>query len=183
MGLLQQLKKKLFERKLRSALQTNRTDHKSVRFEQAKYIGLIFEGTNLDQREQVERFAARLKKSGKKVRMLAFMDNKVDNTGFIFKNFNRDDLDFSLCPTKSEDVKVFLDTPLDILINLSQQSIDPLNYIMARAKARFRVGPYNETASWYELMIDLPANRKLADYIKQVEVYLNKMQTTHEAAV
>jgi hypothetical protein len=183
MGLLQQLKKKLFERKLRSVLKSNRTDHQSVQFAQAKTIGLLFEGTNLDQREQVEKFAAHLKKSGKKVRMMAFMDNKVDNSGFIFQNFNRDDLDFSLCPTKSEEVKQFLDAPLDILINLSRTPLDPLNYIMAGAKARFRVGPYDEAASWYELMIDLPANRKLSDYIKQVEVYLNKMQTTHEAAV
>ena len=183
MGLLQQLKKKLFDRKLRQLGQRDRTRRQSVHFEKARTIGLIFEGTNLDQREQVESFAARLKRAGKKVRMMAFMDNKVDNSGFVFKNFNRNDLDFSGCPVKSEEVRQFMDMNLDILINLSKDSRDVLNYILVGSKAKFRVGPYEPEAGWYELMIDLPAGRSLHDFIKQVEVYLNKMETTHEAAV
>ncbi|MCB0706585.1 MAG: hypothetical protein KDC34_14825 [Saprospiraceae bacterium] len=166
---------------MRQATLANKAKHQSVHFDSAKTIGLIFEGTDMEQRDKVLAYAARLKKEGKRVRLLAFMDNKVDNSGFVFKNFNRDDLDFSLCP-KVEEVKSFIAEPLDVLINLSLKQVPALNFIVASAKARFRVGPYDEAASYYELMIDLPKNRKLEDYIKQVDVYLNKMQTTYEAA-
>ncbi|MBR9919662.1 MAG: hypothetical protein GYB31_02420 [Bacteroidetes bacterium] len=182
MSLVQKLKSWLFARKMRQAQLANKTKHLSVNFDSAKTIGLIFEGTNLEQREQVLAFASQLKKEGKKVRMLAFMDNKVDNSGHAFKNFNRNDLDFSLCP-KSDEAKNFIGTPLDLLINLSMKSIEPLAYVLASANARFRVGPYDPEANYYELMIDLSKGKKLSDYIKQVEVYLNKMQSTHEAAV
>lgn len=182
MNLVQKLKNWLFERKLKQATLTNKTKHQSVHFDKAKTIGLLFDGTELPEREKVLAYAARLKKEGKRVKLLAFMDNKVDNSGFTFKSFNRDELDFSNCP-KSDEVKTFINEPLDLLINLSLRPTSPFKLILASSKARFRVGLYDPTANFYELMIDLPAKNDINKFISQVEVYLNKMQTTYEAAV
>jgi hypothetical protein len=181
MNALHALKRKLHQRALAKQLRQLNNRHLSVDFESAKSIGILFDGTELGPREQILSYAKQLKSRGKKVKLLAFMNNRQENEGFVFKSFNKKELDFFLRP-KSEEVREFIETPFDILLNLTPQPVLPLEYIAAVSKALFRVSRYHEQSEAYEMMVDLPENADIKELIKQIEFFLNKMQRTNEAA-
>ena len=144
--------------------------------ERARYVGILFNGTNLDERKPVLAFAKRLKKEGKRVKLLAFMDNKADNSNFPFNNFNRKDINWYYIP-KSEDVRNFMEEPFDILINLELTPSPWMDYIPALSKARFRVGTADAAPEACDLMLDMSKGKGIEEFIRQTERYLEKMQT------
>ena len=181
MDALYGMRKKWHQRVLNRYLQQPQIRHHSINFNTARKIGILFEGTELAQREPVIAFSEKLKALQKSVKLLAYIDNRLDAEGFVFKSFNRKELDWLLRP-RSEEALEFMNTSFDILINFSLKEHLPLEYLAACSKAHFRVGPFTAHTYCYELMIDLPAGKGLPAFIEQVEIYLNKMQSTHEAA-
>jgi len=179
MGAFEKLRRRLHQRQLNKLLATRPTRPQSISLEAAQHIGVLFNGTELGDREVVLQYLDRLRKAGKKVKALAFMDNRADNEGFSFKNFNRKEVDFLYRPT-SKDALEFAGTPFDILINLSSKSLLPLDYLAIISKARFRVGPLHQSTNAYDLMIDLGPKPQLDQLIQQIDFFLNKMKPTHE---
>lgn len=147
----------------------------------AATIGILFDGTDPAEREMVLEFAEQLKNKGKKVKLLAFFNNKLKSDNFTFDHFNRQQVDFALRP-KSQESKDFLGQAFDLLLNLSRKSILPLDYIAALSKARFRVGPFTEKIFCYDLMIELPEKAGLKSFMQQVEFYMKNMRPKWEAA-
>ncbi|MBK6623171.1 MAG: hypothetical protein IPG32_20765 [Saprospirales bacterium] len=181
MSIFQSLRRKLHQRLLQQQLRLHRFPHHSIHFDKARSIGILFDGTELSSRDVVLGYADQLKKTGKSVRLLAFMDNRAESESFPFHFFNRKNLDWLMRPT-GHYVKEFLDHPFDILLNLSMEENPALEYIAALSQAHFRVGVFSRTTHCYELMIDLPVSQKLPDLIVQIEFFLQKMQSTNEAA-
>lgn len=147
----------------------------------AATIGILFDGTEPAEREMVLEFAEQLKTKGKKVKLLAFFNNKLKSENFTFDHFNRQQVDFALRP-KSHESKDFLEQPFDLLLNLSRKSILPLDYLAAHSKARFRVGPFTEKTFCYDLMIELAPQKGLKAFIQQVEFYMKSMRSKREVA-
>ena len=181
MSAFQNLRKKLHQRLLQHKLRQHRFPRQSVHFDKAHTIGILFDGTDLNVRKVVLGFSKELQKAGKQVKLLAYLDSRTESESFPFKIFNRRNLDPFLRP-RGDSVADFLDQTYDILLNLSMEENLPLEYIAAMSKAHYRVGAFSSTTHCYELMIDLPASQRLPDLIKQIEFFLQKMQSTHEAA-
>lgn len=147
----------------------------------AKSIGILFDGTEQAEREIVLGYAEQLKQQGKKVKLLAFFNNKLKGDNFSFAAFNRQQLDWAMRPTSREALE-FKDQPFDLLLNISHSSILPLDYLAAHSKARFRVGPFTENTFCYDLMIDYPVKTDLKAFLHQVVFYMKKMRPNYEAA-
>ncbi|MBK9018388.1 MAG: hypothetical protein IPM82_32500 [Saprospiraceae bacterium] len=146
----------------------------------AAYIGILFDGTEPAEREMVLDYAGQLKKAGKKVKLLAFFDNKLKGESFAFPAFNRQQVDWALRPNSREALE-FKDQPFDLLLNLTKNSVIPLDYLAALSKARFRVGPYTDQTFCYDLMIEHSGKTDLKTYLQQVIFYMKKMRPNHEA--
>ena len=147
----------------------------------AKSIGILFDGTDPEDRKVVLDYAEKVKNAGKKVSSLAFFDNKLKSENFTFHHFNRLQLDFALRP-KCKDASEFAEQRFDLLLNLSNRSVLPLDYIAARSKARFRVGPFTEKTFCYDLMIDHSGKNDLGAFLQQVVFYMKKMRPQYETA-
>lgn len=152
-----------------------------VPFESASTVGLLFEATDLDKREIVLAYAKKLRKKGKKVKLLGYFNNHIDNSNFTFRHFNRKDIDWALRPTGKE-VTEFLQHKLDVFINLSTETKSYTEYIAALVNAPLRVGPCTEHTFCYDLMIDLAGKKTLNAFIQQVEQLLKITNTRHETA-
>lgn len=152
-----------------------------MEFDKAHQIGILFDGTDLNNREVVLRFAKELRSAGKAVKLLGYLNNRTESESFPFKVFNNRNIDWLMRPT-GDSVADFLDHTFDILLNLSMEENPALEYIAALSKAHYRVGAFSKSTHCYELMIDLPASQQLPDLIKQIEFFLQKMQSTNEAA-
>lgn len=170
--------KKALEQKLKAKTGAGR---QVVSFESARTIGLLFEATELKERDIALDYASNLKKRGKKVRLLGFFDNKLDNPNFTFPHFNRKNIDWAQRPT-GEEVEAFLKQPFDIFINLATKTNLQTEYIAALTNAPLRVGPYTDQTACYELMIDLAGAKTLEAFIEEMERILKITNTRHEAA-
>lgn len=178
MSFLQNLQIKLHHRQFSKALQGIKHKRVSVDFKHAQTIGLLFDATELVDRELVLKFAEDLEKSGKKVHLLGFFKQKSGTENSSFASFNLKSLDFKWLPTKSKDVQDFMQRELDILINLSLVETEPLEYISAFSKAKFRVGPSTQRTECYEMMIDLENKTNIKSFIKQVVLFLETMNSS-----
>lgn len=174
------LRRKLHQRLLHQQLRLHPHPRHSVQYDQAKSIGILFDASELPDREVVIRFAEQLRKQGKSVKLLAFVDGRAELENFPFGAFNRKNIDWLQRPS-GDAVKDFLHQPFDILLNFGMKENMALEYIATLSKASYRVGPFSRSTHCYELLIDLPASQKLPDLIKQIEFFLQKMQSTHEA--
>ena len=153
---------------------------RSVTYESAQTIGILFEATELNQREVVLRFSKKLKEKNKKVKLLGFFNNKLEVSNYSFKAFNKNEIDWLMRP-KGEAVENFNKNTFDVLISIYDGENLPLEYIAALSQAHLRVGPYTDNTYCYDLMFD--TNKwDPEDFINEVEIYLNKMnRSKHEA--
>ncbi len=181
MSLLQRIQSVFFERYLNDLKRQNRNNSKSLSFDAMQTVGILFEATNVDERGIVFQYADELRARGKKVKLLGFFDNTVDDPNFTFRYFNRKNLDWALRPT-GENVKEFIEQPFDLLITLDPVSKDYAEYIAATSKAHLRVGPITERTFCYDLMMDTGARRDLRNFIQHMESVLEKTNTRHEKA-
>ena len=154
---------------------------RAVTYESAQTVGILFDATELSQRDAVLQFSKKLKEKNKRVKLLGFFNNKQDVNNYSFKAFNKNEVDWLMRP-KSEAVEYFNRNTFDLLIGIYQGDNLPLEYIAALSKAHLRVGPYTDNTYCYDLMIDTN-KRDLEDFIKQLEFYLSRMNSSkHEAA-
>lgn len=182
MSLIKNIRTAFYNRSLQRRLKANAgQDRQAVDFQSATRIGLLFDATELDERETALAYAKSLKQRGKKVKTLGFFDNKLDNPNFTFPHFNRKDIDWAGRPG-GEAVETFLQQKMDIFINLATKTTSYTEYIAALAKAPLRVGPCTDQTSSYEVMIDLAGPKTLEAFIKEAEKILKITNTRHEAA-
>lgn len=176
MSLLQTIKNRIFNRSLQQLGKQSRADHKFAGFEKAHNIGILFDATDLNQRDFVLQYASQLEKRGKKVKLLGFFDSKLDDANFTFKYFNRKNLDWAGRPN-GEAIREFTEQALDLMINLDSVSKPQAEYVSALSQALLRVGPFTEHTFCYELIIDNSDARSLKTFVQQMEFILEKTNT------
>lgn len=183
MGFIRKIQLYFYERFLLQSLLHKKQPlaRKLVNLKTATTIGILFDATEVDQRDEVLTYAQKLKKQGKKVQLLGFFNNKQDGDHFTFSHFNRSAFDWALRP-KGEAVKDFISTPFDLLITLDTDAKLYAEYVAALSEAHLRVGPYTPKTYCYDLMIDAGPKTKLSFFIKQMELLLQRTNTKNEAA-
>lgn len=167
----------IFKKKVK---QLERT-HSFIPFSEAKKIGILYNGTDEGNYEVVTQYLRYLRANNKEVKTLGFVDkkelppNQFAKLGIDF--FTKKHLNWHLVPDHPL-VTNFVNENFDILINLSVEKCFPLQYISAISKARFRIGRYEEGhTNYYDLMINIDNGTTLKEFIKQIDHYLNMIET------
>lgn len=148
----------------------------SISLARAKSVGILFNGTDNAERELVLGYAKKLRAENKKVKLLAYFDSDLKSENFTFAHFNKKQLDWALRPNLPA-VQEFTKQHFDLLLNLSRNTVLPLDYVAAHSRAQFRVGPSTEKTFCYDLMIEHTSKQDLQSFIIQVEQYLQSMET------
>ena len=141
----------------------------------AVHIGIIFDATNLDQREKVMQFSQDLKKKDFRVKLIGYFDHQIDSLSIPFKYFTIKDLNFSYIPNDSI-AQEFMDKPFEVLINLAYDLILPIDYICTVSKAKFKVGPPNFKNADYDLIVESNGSLDMEQFIKDIRSTLGKIQ-------
>lgn len=176
MSLLQTIKNRVFNRSLQQLGKQMRVERKFSGFEKAAHFGILFDATDLNQRDFVLQYAHQLEKKGKKVKLLGFFDSKLDDPNFTFKYFNRKNLDWAGRPN-GQAIQEFTEQAFDLMINLDTNSKPHAEFISAQSHAQLRVGPFTEHNFCYELMMDASDARNLKNFVQQMEFILEKTNT------
>ncbi|MFT4680171.1 MAG: hypothetical protein ACJAV7_002862 [Flavobacteriales bacterium] len=91
-----------------------------------------------------------------------------------FDFFTEDDIAWNLHP--SQHVKTFTQQEFDILIDASNLDCIPLQYVVAKSKARMKVGNMGgHKKKHYDLMINMEPF-DFDKYLEQVNIYLTNMK-------
>lgn len=90
-----------------------------------------------------------------------------------FDFFFRKNVKWNMEP--SVGVTMFTNNEFDILVDLSRDECIPISYVVARSKAKMKVGRVDSScARFYDFLIDVDQNISLDDYLKKVSYYLTK---------
>jgi hypothetical protein len=137
-----------------SALKKNKSLRASIPYQQAKNVGIIFSVEDKQKHVDVKEFIRLLEQDGKKVHVLEYLPLKKENYEFMFDFFTIEDLNF-WGNLNSDKAIHFSETPFDYLFCIDKESNPLVLNLMARSKARCRVGRFHETESpYFEMMIE-----------------------------
>ncbi len=146
-----------------------------INLKQAKSVAVIANMDNMEKYKVLSRFVEELQKEGKRVFVLALVENeefqKFFAKGTSILVFSKKNTTWYGKPRniRYED---FIDEPFDILIDTSLKQIITIQYLVALSKARFKVGRFAEQRSYYDFMINLKADDSLSFFITQIKHYL-----------
>ena len=137
-----------------SQLKKNKVVRTSTPYKQAATVGILFSVEDRKKHDDIKNFIHKLEHDGKKVQVMSFLPNKKENFEFMFDFFTIKEVSFWGQITSNHAVK-FAETPFDYLFCLDDEPNPMILNLLARSKAKCRVGKFQETNTlFFEFMID-----------------------------
>lgn len=175
--MLEAIRTYFFEKEKNKHLQGH--PHKKTGFQpnRKNHYGIILDASNPDDRNIAIAFAEELRKEGNRVKILGFVDGRMEGLGLSFDVFTSSDLTRISKVPKSPLALSFMEQPFDVLINLSiRQNHKPIEYICSVSKAAFRIGPwFSQEHNIYDLCIHVDQKAGLKNWINEVMHTLQKI--------
>lgn len=145
---------------------------KSVGFQQAQSIGVVIQNEDLHNSKIINNFVGEIKNLGKKVDVL-FVEKNAGSTkaNFNYKSLNSKDITWN-GDIKSESVQRFINKDFDYLFSLNLNSGIPTQNVLAKSKAKYRIGNHEtENEELFDMMIDTRKKPKLEVLADQMLFY------------
>lgn len=145
----------------------------SVPWSKALTAGIIFTVEDKQKHFAIKDFIKKLEHEGKHVQVLEYLPEKTENYEFKFDFFTDKDLSF-WGNISSPSALQFADAPFDFLFYLDLQPNSMIMNILARSRAKCRVGKYWENGSTYlDFMVDsVNTNQALLESLYKYVVQL-----------
>lgn len=145
-------------------LKKNKTSRSTVPYAQALNVGVIFTVEDKQKHDAIKEFIKKLEHDGKKVQVIEFLPKNKENFEFRFDFFSETDLSFWGKITAENAIR-FSDKPFDFLFYIDISPNPFIMYLLARGKARCRVGrSWSDTRSYFEFMIEsINSNQSLIE--------------------
>lgn len=167
-----------FEKEKKKRIQSAISVKTGFQLNKKNHFGLLIDAADVDNRQIVSLFAEELRRKGNRVKILGFIDGKMEGMGLSFDVITSSDLSRVAKIPNSLVAESFMDQPFDILINLSiHQNHKALEYIASVSKATFRVGPWypHHGQHPYDLCVDAGTTATLKEWINELMSTLQKI--------
>jgi len=184
MKIWQNFKKFHFDKSLNKGLvaRLKQDSSKSLSFATAKSIAFLFNAEDPEVISGVEKYAESLQKKGKKTFLLGLNAASKDLLDTSFPCLNKKNIDWVGRPIGIL-IDEWFNQPVDVVIHVSAQKNELLEYITALTPAGLRIGPATDNTSCYDLMLDVPADTTPQTFFKQMENLLGKIQVRNESTL
>lgn len=170
------LKLKLSKLFLSKSLKNSQRITKVCSLQKASTIGITFAATSSTHLTKINKFIKELNSMGIKTSALGYIPEKKPTDFFLSEktiNFFYDkELDW-LYRTKNLAALEFQETEFDILIDINSNAYYPMQLLLNKSKAQFKVGKFCENSP-FDLMIDVKKSTDLQFYFDQTIHYLLK---------
>lgn len=148
------MKLKLLRYKTQSFLKKNKTARYSEAYKQAKSVGIIFTVEDRKKHDQIKNLIRKLEHDGKQVKALGYLPPDQENYEFLFDFFTFREVSMWGSITATSALK-FADTPFDFLIYLDTKPNEYILNLVAKSKAKCRIGKFwDEAEPYFEMMIE-----------------------------
>jgi hypothetical protein len=137
-----------------SQLKKNKAARTSIPYKEATSVGILFSVEDKAKHDAIKEFIHKLEHDGKKVDVISFLPKKKENYEFLFDFFTIKEVTFFGQITSNHAVK-FSQTPFDYLFCIDNEPNPMILNLLARSKAKCRVGKFSEGVKpFFEFMID-----------------------------
>jgi hypothetical protein len=160
--------------KTKMFLKQNLSIRESVSYNNAQSIGVIYSNDTPEKTKLAERLKDLLQADGKKVKVLAY-DRNVEVQHLPFESFSKKDLSFWGSFNK-QSIDNFNDTTFDFLYCLDNNPGEIIKNILAKSKAKCRVGicdNFEAHQNTFELIVQ---SAKDSNVIDSVYSYTKKIR-------
>jgi hypothetical protein len=180
MKLIEDIKNFLGRWQLHNEIKNKKAKNKLVSFSSINHIGIVYNAETKEQEKLVAKYASELRAEGKKVFMLGYVDAKQlpANKKFLLNSefFWREKLNGFNLPIKGS-IGQFLQLEFDLLLNLYQEPLLPMQAISAFSKAKYRIGSnVADNIDYNDAMIDTGSRNDLNYLIEQIDFYLRSIK-------
>lgn len=154
--------------------------HSNVGFDQARSIGILYQGHSSQKQAAVQELTTRLKELDKQVTTLCYISDPKEAANFVNPTITLRDISL-LGKFTSLEAQTFVDTPFDYLYHVDLEGHPVLDYLLASSKAKCRVGHYTAArAALFEMMVSLaknPVDGDITGLIAQMLHYTQLLKT------
>lgn len=151
---------------------------------ESKTVGILFDASSTENINAINQLAEDLRNAGKKVRMLAFFNDKLPHEGLPYPHFNLKEVNWFHIPKKEvAAVYDFMKQPFDIMYSIYLRELLVLDYISSLSKGQFKTGVVSEFHREMDLGVDMNGNTDVKLLLNQINFYLNKINQKHESLV
>jgi hypothetical protein len=145
---------KLLRYKTQSFLRKNTTTRYNEAYKKAVTFGLIFTVEDRKKHDHIKNLIRKLERDGKQVRALGYLPPNQENYEFLFDFFTYREVSMWGNITAPSALK-FADTAFDFLIYLDATPNEYILNLIAKSKAKCRIGKFwEEGEPYFEMMIE-----------------------------
>ncbi len=155
-------------------LKQNHGIRTSVPYGQAQHIGVIYSNDTPEKTKLAEKLKDLLQADGKKVKVLAY-DRNVEVQHLPFESFSKKDLSFWGNFNK-QSIDNFNDTTFDFLYCLDNNPGEIIKNILAKSKAKCRVGICDDFEAYQNTFELIVQSAKDSNVIDSVYSYTKKIR-------
>lgn len=147
------IKRKILTRYTKRITRTNRVVRTHVGFRQAQCVGVLYSADNPQKHKAVNHLVRKLKIMGKKVTGLCYTTMPIQEAANTFSTITHRDIQLWGTITHHK-AQAFIDTSFDYLFQVDIVGHAAINYLLARSKAKCRVGYYDTArVGLFEIMV------------------------------
>lgn len=148
------MKLKLLKYKTQSYLRNNKTARYSEAYRKALSVGVVFTVEDRAKHDQIKNLIRKMERDGKQVKALGYLPPHQENYEFLFDFFTYREISIWGSITAPSALK-FAESTFDYLLYLDTQPNDYLLNIVAKSKAKCRIGAFwPEGEPYFEMMIE-----------------------------
>ncbi|MDB5282367.1 MAG: hypothetical protein JWO06_1442 [Bacteroidota bacterium] len=176
MKLWDDIRNYFYKRNLAERISGLKVKRNIINLDDSKSVGIIYDSTNPDNDIIITKFAEGLRKDGKTVDILGYVnDKKIDHKADILV-FNKKNLSWTQVPDDTR-VEQFAAKKFDLLLACFIGQNLPLEYVAAISNARWRLGVYaaNKT-EYYDMMINLGEKNNIQYLLDQAIYFLKQIK-------
>ena len=138
----------------KSLLRKNKSLRSSLPYKQVIQIGIVFTVEDKSKHEMIKDLIKKLEHDGKKVEVVCCLPRDKQNYEFLFDFFTDKDFSFWGSLTAHSALK-FSEAPYDYLFYLDTEPNSLILNLLARSKAKCRMGPnWSEGSKYLEFMLE-----------------------------
>jgi hypothetical protein len=170
--MLESIRIALFKKNLRQWLAAHRRRPTTHTLQSAGNIAVLFDATRDAQRREVLDIVKNLEKSGKKVRLLGFYNQKQVAETPDFDFFTNKELSWTYEP-KAEKARAFAQSKPDLLLLFNPDQLAPLAWLAAHVQAGMKIGPAGDLPQDFDLQLETPKDKGPKFFMEQLQMYLS----------
>lgn len=164
------IKKTFLDWKIRQAVKKQKDiPRQTLNYHEAKSIGILLKTEDATMVKAVQVFFQKLTKDSKKITILIYQSKPENAVDFQFQHYLLTEKEIDNWGNiHSEIMENFISQPFDYLYCISKEDEPVFQYILAKSKAKCRIGKYSQANEvFFEMMIDQKPEQGIDIFIEQ----------------